>query len=77
MTEESHAPPTGCEYETDAGGACPNRARFKLTFKDERAPAGLTGEPVRYMAHACHGHYARIKCEGTAGGIVLEKEESL
>lgn len=76
MTEESHAPPTGCEYETDAGGACPNRARFKLTFKDERAPAGLTGEPVRYLAHACVAHRDRIHQKSVAG-VVLEKEEPL
>jgi hypothetical protein len=53
-------PPVACEYETDRGGACPNRAVVKLTFEQEGARS-MTGEPVRYFGHACHGHTAKAK----------------
>jgi hypothetical protein len=67
-------PPTGCEYETE-GRACPNVARVRLTFRDATVPAGISGEPVKYFGHACHGHLAQAR--RVPDGIKLESEEKL
>jgi hypothetical protein len=67
-------PPVPCEYETDNGRACPNRAVVKLTFEQVGARS-LTGEPVRYFGHACHGHTAKAK--QVPKGIRLESVEEL
>lgn len=53
-------PPVACEYETDRGGSCPNRAAFKLTVEQTGATS-MTGEAVRYSCHSCHGHLEKAK----------------
>jgi len=69
-----------CDYETGSGGACPSRVRWKLTIRDVTAPASISGEPVRYTAHACHFHRdqarERIASQGT-GSLRIESEEPL
>ena len=71
----SAAPPVACEYETPEGRACPNRARFRLTWV-EAAARGISGEPVKYFCHSCHGHLDTAKGRAVAG-IELESCEAL
>ena len=68
--------PTPCEYETTDGRACPNAARRRFTWKQTNAPASISGEPIRYFAHACHAHTPTARTRVVVG-IELEKEEQL
>jgi hypothetical protein len=71
------APPASCDYETASGGACPNRARWKLTIADGGARPSISGEPVRYFAHACHYHRDEARAKLPHGSLKIESEEAL
>lgn len=69
------APPTPCDYETADGRGCPNRARLRFTFV-QPAVRGLSGEPVKFYAHACFGHDGKAR-GSVVDGITLEHVEPL
>jgi hypothetical protein len=66
--------PIACEYETDAGGACRNIARLRLVFVQIGATS-MTGEPVKFFAHACFEHSRRARV--TPESIRLESVEEI
>lgn len=73
MSSEAAAPPLACEYETADGRACRFRARLRFTFV-QRAVTGLSGEPVKFYAHACYGHDRKAR-DSVVDGILLESVE--
>jgi hypothetical protein len=73
MSSATAAPPTACEYESSDGSACRFRARLRFTFV-QRAVKGLSGEPVKFYAHACYGHDRKAR-DSVVDGILLESVE--
>lgn len=75
MTAPGAKAPTPCEYERD-GRACGKWARVRLTIRDMNAPPSISGEPVRFKAHACYECAARQR-KSLPEGLKVEEVEPL